>query len=321
MTIAPPFDELGLGLPTTSPFTRKEAKEAGLTDPQLSRLVASGVLRRPVRSVYVASEVPDSLELRCAILRLVIPADAFVCDRSAAWLHVGSRVLAPNEHLSMPPLSCFRESGHHRLRNGLTASGERTIRPSDVQEIDGVQVTTPLRTALDLGRLQPHRDLRLSGMDAMLSTGAFEHDHLLLEIGRFAKQRGVVELRRLAPLADGLSQSFGESALRNRWYDAGLPRPCLQIPVQSESGEMAYLDMGLLEWRLAAEYDGAEWHSNDDDVRHDVERRDWLRTERGWLIGVFRKENTFGRQQDAESRLRRLAVEARRTLSARTFII
>ena len=87
-------------------------------------MTANGFLRRLAQSVYVVASVPDSLELRCEALRLVVPEDTFVCDRTAAWLHAGDRALAPNEHLSIPPLSAFRPSEHGRLRNDLTASGD-----------------------------------------------------------------------------------------------------------------------------------------------------------------------------------------------------
>lgn len=319
--IAPALADLGLDLPADQPFTTHQAHGAGLTDSRLSRLVAGGVLRRVLKSVYVATEVPDSLDLRCEALQLVLPADAFVCDRTAAWLYTGVRALGPNEHLAVPPVSCFRPSRKNALQGDGLASGQRFVLPRDLREINGLVVTTELRTALDLGRLQPTRDLRLWGMDNMLSTGAFTLDELLAEIPRFARQRGVILLRALAPLADACSESFGETALRIRWYDAGLPRPRLQISIEVHGVEVARLDIGLEEWLFAAEYDGAEWHSEDEDVERDDIRRGWLREQRRWHLEVFRKEHVFGRHQDADVRLRKAAAEARATLGQRTFII
>ena len=54
-----------------------------------------------------------------------------------------------------------------RLRNGLCASGERSFRPSDLTTIGGLTLTTPLRTAWDLGRLA-HRDSAIGALDALL---------------------------------------------------------------------------------------------------------------------------------------------------------
>ena len=284
------------------PFTTAMAIDAGLTYKALHRLTVGGATRRPIEGVYVAAYVPDSIELRCRMLRLVVPPDCFVCDRTAAWLHAGEQALGPDEHLAVPPISCYRPSDAGRLRNPLTASGEREIRPDDLVEIHGLVATTPLRTALDLGRLQPTLDLRLHGMDTMLGLGQFTHAQLLAEVPRFNRRRGVVTLRALAPLADGGSESFGESALRLRWYAAGLPRPRTQVPVEV-GGTVFRIDIGLEERRCGAEYDGARWHSSPGQRRRDTDRR-LLLSDDGWRIEVFRRSHVFGRDQDAERRLR-----------------
>ncbi len=303
-------------LPPGIPFTTATARAAGLTYEALSYLTRTGVLRRPVEGVYVDAATPDSIALRCDILRLVLPPGCFVCDRTAAWLHAGDRALGPNEHLVVPAVSCFRPSDAGRLRNAIADSGEREIEPRDLMDLHGIPVTTPLRTALDLGRLQPTRDLRLHGMDTMLGLGAFSHEEMLAEVPRFNRRRGVVLLRVLAPLADPGSQSFGESALRLRWHDAGLGRPRTQIPVCGDGHEY-YIDMGDEELGMGAEYDGDEWHSSPEQLEHDAGRRTYLTGAGNWLIGVFRRENVFGQHQDAEIRLRRIAESARSRLRLR----
>ena len=309
-------------VPTNEPFTTATARDARLHPQALHWLTANGFLRRLAQSVYVVASVPDSLELRCEALRLVVPEDTFVCDRTAAWLHAGDRALAPNEHLSIPPLSAFRPSEHGRLRNDLTASGEREILPRDLMVIHGLSVTTPLRTALDLGRLERNPDLRLHGMDCMLSLGSFSHDELLAEVPRFNRRRGVVMLRALAPLADGGSESFAESALRRRWHNAGLPRPETQIPVLVDGREVFRIDMGLEGLDFGAEYDGEE-HHGEDQAEHDESRRKWLDQARGWWIEVFRRKDVFGQHQDAEHRLVQgyEAARARKGLPRRFFTV
>lgn len=98
----------------------------------------------------------------------------------------------------------------------LTDSGERAIRPDDLQEIGPVVVTTPLRAALDPGRLQPTRDLRLAGMDAMASLGLFTTDELEQRVECSAGRRGVVQLRLPAPMVDGGAPSQAESSFFRR---------------------------------------------------------------------------------------------------------
>jgi very-short-patch-repair endonuclease len=297
-------------LPHGEPFTTTSAREVALGSKALRWLTMCGFIRHPIRSVYVASDLQDSIELRCRMLGLVLPRDSFVCDRTAAWLHAGDRALAPNEHLDVPPISCFRPSARGRLRNNLSDSGERAIAPRDLMEIGGIAVTTPLRTAVDLGRLQRTADLKLHGMDCMLRLNVFTHQELLTEIPRFSRQRGVVELRVLAPLADGGSESFGETALRRRWHGAGLPKPQTQIPVIVHGREIYRLDMGLEGLLFAAEYNGAQWHG-EERSEHDAERREWLERERGWSIEEFWRHHVFGREQDAERMLRHAYDAAR----------
>ena len=315
----PIFLDRTFALPLDRPFTRRQARAANVSDNKLRALTDAGLLRRPIRNVYVAAQVPESLDLRAAMLRLVVPADAFVCDHTAAWLHGAPHALLPNDHLAPPPIACFRPADGGRLRNELTRSGERTVRPEDLVEVRGLVATTPLRTAWDLGRLQ-RRDQALSGMDSLLRLGVFSHDDLLLGVERFARQRGVVQLRRLAPLADGRAESPGESALRLRWYDAGLPPPDLQIPVYVDGRLVFRMDLGLEELLFAAEYDGREWHSSPQQRDHDARRRGWLSDQRGWAIEAFEAKHVYGLRQDADTRLRAAYRQARASYGARRFI-
>ena len=309
---------LGAGFPLArhEPFTIATARSAGISKSQLVDWCRAGLVRRMIRGVYLPAEAGDSIRIRAECLRLVVPPDCFITDRSAGWLHGADMVLAPNEHLAVPPVSFFRPSDGGRLRNGLVSSGERRIRADELTEIHGLRVTTPIRTAWDLGRLQ-HRDLALAGLDAMLRLGVFSGDELVEGVERFRKQRGVVQLRAFAPLADAGAQSAGESALRLRWYDAGLPRPRTQIPIM-ENGEVIYwLDMGLEEFLYAAEYDGKQWHDNPEARAHDKGRRKWLRKSRGWLIDPFGKERVYGVHQDADLAMAASMSLAKSTIEAR----
>lgn len=281
--------------PAHEPFTRVEALRCGLTDRDLRRLCRDGHLCRPLRGVYVDASRPDSLALRAEALRLVVPAGSFVADRTAAWLHGADTALAPNEHLCVPPVSVFRRPGAGRLRNDLATSGERHVIRRDLTVVHGMPVTTPLRTALDLGRLQ-RRDTALAGMDAVARVGGMSRAEIQAEVPRFARTRGVVQLRALVPLVDALAQSPGESAMRLRWVDAGLPQPTLQVPVRRPDGRYYYLDLGLPEHRFAAEYDGQAWHSTANQRRQDEMRRTWLREVAGWTILVLTRDQVHGQQ-------------------------
>jgi hypothetical protein len=304
-------------LPLESPFTCQQAASAGVSRHTLSELVIAGLVRRLLRGVYVPTQTPDSLELRTKALALVVPTDATLVDWTACWLWTG--VLAPGEHREVPPVSLFRPAGAGRLRNRLCRSGERAFIPGDVVGVGGLQVTTPLRTAWDLGRFF-HRDIALGGMDALLRLRSFDLDDLLGGVERFRRQRGVIQLRELAALADGRSESPGESTLRLRWHDlASLPQPQPQVVVVDASGRvLARVDLGIEELRFGVEYDGREFHSSEEDRSHDTQRRNWLEREHGWLIKAVRLENVYGPTRDIERIIYEGIVEARRTLSERS---
>lgn len=283
------------------PFTARDALSDRATYPMLRRFVRLGLLAHPVRGVYHAPDLPDDLALRVAVLRLVVPRDAVVTDRSAGWLWGADMILAPGAHRVTPDVTIFCPPGR-RLRLGLVDSGERMLAPADVADLGGLRVTTPLRTACDLGRLL-HRDQALAALDSLSRTGAFRPDDLALATTRFKGYRGVIQLRALVPIVDPGAESPGESIMRMRWYDAGLPRPACQVPVPAPYGGSYHLDLGVEQERFAAEYDGEAFHG-EDQREHDEQRRDWIRNELGWTLVVLRRDNVHGHGQDAEALLR-----------------
>jgi hypothetical protein len=295
-------------LPAGRAFPTAEALDRGVSSRQLRELTEGGLLGHPMRGVYYPTGLADSLRLRIECLRLVVPAECVVTDRTAAWLWGAPMVLNPGAHLEVPPVSVFSPPGH-RLRNGLASSGERMLSHDDIADVDGLRVTTPLRTACDLGRLL-HRDQAFAAMDSLASLGAFSVEQLIRASGRFAGYRGVIQLRALAPFVDPDSQSPGESILRLRWLDLGLPRPRCQVEVPAPHQGSYWIDMGLEESRFGAEYDGEDFHT-EGDAEHDMSRRAWLRRTEKWTIVVARKANVHGPHQNIDQMLLQGARDAR----------
>jgi hypothetical protein len=301
------------------PFTRTEAAAEGVTDRQLAAWCRDGLLSHPIRGVYHVAQLPAGIELRLACLRLVVPEDAVVTDRTAGWLHGASMVLAPNDHLVVPRVSLFLPAGH-RLRNPLATSGERSFLAGEVVELGGVRVTSALRTTCDLGRLW-HREMAFCAMEAMARTGAVD----LVELGhvaagsRFRGYRWVTHLRDLAPRVKGKTESPPEAIVLLRWDDCpDLPPPRPQVPVPSPEGGQYYVDVGEGTLRYGAEYDGVEWHGPERRQR-DADRREWMTKEHHWLIDVFEKPDVFGRGSNVERRLHDGIRAQRRALGERAW--
>ncbi|GGU30818.1 type IV toxin-antitoxin system AbiEi family antitoxin domain-containing protein [Nocardioides albus] len=297
-------------LPVTEPFTFKMARDAGISRRRLGRLLGSGLVRRPIKGVYLATEAGDSLALRAAALRLVAPPDCIIVDRHAGWLLGAEMILAPGEHLSLRPLSLFRPAGRGRLRNDIAASGERSVKDSETDEIGGLRVTTALRTAWDLGRVR-WRDEAIAGVSMMHRLGAYDPKEFVEGIKQFRGQRWVSTLREIGPIADGRFESPPEAVLALRCHQARF-RMTPQVEVFTETGEfIARLDLANEDLLAAVEYDGAEWHSSPAQQERDRERRLDVRDE-GWLVEAITKGELFTRTGDADVRIRRLHHQALR---------
>lgn len=272
-----------LRLPTNRPFTLQQAVAAGVSRGTLARLRKQGLIRAVLRSVYVDASTRDSPDLRSAAVALVAHPECVITDHSAAWLH-GARVQLSGDYL--PLVSVFQAPGNARVRTAATTGGLRAFSKRDVETINGIRVTTPLRTALDLGRLLK-RGPALAAMDGLLRLGRFTRSDLRAELPRFKGSRGVVQLRDLVPLCDRRAESPQETILRLRWLDAELPAPHPQHAVYDDNGSTLYrLDLADPAAKYAAEYDGQDHHSTAAQRKYDERRRDWLRR-RGWTIVVF----------------------------------
>ncbi len=187
----------------------------------------------------------------------------------------------PAECFGLPTARDIPASGRRRR-----PAGTRTLDSGDIEWVEGLRVTTPLRTALDLGRLLK-RDDALAALDGLLRLRRFTQDDLRAEVRRFRGYRGVVQLRCLIPISDARSESPRESVLRLRWLDARLPTPHPQYVIHDDNGFPIYrLDLADPIARYAAEYDGQEHHFTAEQRASDDRRRAWLRR-RGWQIDVF----------------------------------
>lgn len=274
-----------------APFTWAQAKALGFTRAQLEQLLDTRRIVRVLRGVYQPADLPDTIENRARAAALVVGPFAVLCDRTAAWLH-GVDTFDFRELEILPPLETFRLRGRGRSRRPECVGGERDLLPRDVETVGGVKVTTPVRTALDLGCGLRRRDA-LAALDSYMRLRGVERRQLYVELPRYFRRRGVVQLRRLLPLADPRSESPGESWTRMEIVDAGLPVPELQWWVYDTNGRPLWrLDMAYPKSRVAVEYDGREFHEPEAKREHDRARRTWLR-DHGWTVIVVTKDS-FG---------------------------
>ncbi|MGH3559513.1 MAG: hypothetical protein ACRDTK_18810, partial [Mycobacterium sp.] len=149
--------------------------------------------------------------------------------------------------------------------------------------VDGMPVTSPARTAFDLGR-RPGWQTAVIRMDSLARATGLTVDGVLPLIDAHRGARGMKQLRRVLPLVDAGAESPQETRTRLVLIGGGLPRPQTQIEVLYDWGVvLARIDMGWEQWLVGVEYDGPQ-HWTDPAIRaNDIERTAKLER-RGWIL-------------------------------------
>ena len=149
----------------------------------------------------------------------------------------------------------------------------------EVWLVAGMRVTSPARTAFDIGRSRP-ADIAIPILDALLNaTGITAADVIQIADHR-PGARGVRRLRSLLPLVDGGAESPQESRLRLLVVRAGIPPPATQIAFRELR---IRVDMGWPEWKVALEYDGVQHWIDGRQRSWDIERIALLEAA-GWVV-------------------------------------
>jgi hypothetical protein len=155
---------------------------------------------------------------------------------------------------------------------GIVVRNER-ISDDEFTLVGGLPVTTPARTAFDLGRYLK-RGQAVARLDALMRAAPFSTEDVMLLTKRYKGARGVAKLKSVLPLVDGGAESPQETRLRLLFIDAGLPRPTTQIPIYDERGRfIRRLDMGWEDFMVGAEYDGEQ---------HRTSRSQYVKDQRVW---------------------------------------
>lgn len=233
--------------------------------------------------------LPPDHDLLLRTLRPVLAhlsPDAVAFGRTAAYvwgvdLHPrGTEVTRNRLHVAVPP--------------GVTGAARYGVRPhrervpcSARTLVQGVRVTTPPRTALDVAAGASSLYTATAALDRFLSLRLTSRAELLAAALNHPRSRQR-QMPRALRLADPRSQSPAESWARVLLYEAGLPRAQLQCPVPSAQG-LLHADLGWPQYRVAVACVSAEHPS----ARHE-RARDRLRyaamAEAGWTvlaIGVY----------------------------------
>jgi hypothetical protein len=151
----------------------------------------------------------------------------------------------------------------------------------ETQVIDGINVTTPARTAFDIGR-RLSLDEGVQRIDALMNATDVKVGDVEAIAELHPGVRGLMQLRRTLGLVDGGAESPYESLTRLLFVKAGFPRPETQIPVLDEYGVVvARIDLGWREFLVGVDFEGAHHWTNPRQRAWDAERYTLL-PELGW---------------------------------------
>jgi hypothetical protein len=252
------------------PFVGREAVAGGLlTKSQLETRYV-----RVFRGVYIDRDAQLTAAVRAKAGWLWTGRGGVVAGFSAAALH-GSKWVDDRRVVELI-------HNNHHCAAGIQLHRD-VVEADEIERIGGVAVTSPTRTALDLGCWYPTMTA-VAGIDALAGATDVKAADVELLALRYAGRRGIARARRAADLFDAGAQSPKESWLRVVLIEAGLPRPRTQIPVLDECGNaIAYLDMGWEDIKVAVEYDGDQHRSDRSQYHWDIRRLERLQR-KGWIV-------------------------------------
>lgn len=186
--------------------------------------------------------------------------------------------LSGDVHLTQPGRPTVRTPGLVRHHGSLP--------PADRATVHGLPVTSLARTLVDCAcALSEDRALVVADSGLRLGAGV---DRVRSALAERAGRRGIARAREVLALADGRSQSPGETLLRWHLRRAGVPEPDLQVAVPTRLG-LFFLDLGWPGPRVGLEFDGFVKYSGElgstaaEAVFAEKRRQDAVE-DRGWRV-------------------------------------
>jgi hypothetical protein len=259
---------------------------AAVADGLLTKAMLRGATwRRLFHDVYVHRESELDRRAWCDAVALTLPPGAALGGLSAAFLW-GVDLLARNAQVSVVVPRDRRLPRSARVGVHYT-----TLADHDVTWLGELPVTTPERTAFDLGR-RSSRAGALVAIDALTHRRLVKLDALQALVAERAAWPGVPLLNEVLLLAEPLAESPMETRLRLLLFDACLPPSVAQHEVRDAGGRLVgRVDLAWPELRLAIEYEG-DHHRERHQFRRDVARLNALRAA-GWAVLRFTADDVL----------------------------
>ncbi len=292
-------------------FPASAAESLGLTRKQLRRdgiVTVSRGLRLPLHSTGTVAEH----------LRGYTELDPGCCltHGSAARIH-GISLSAPFDQDWRIHLARSAENWKPRRRN--VVGHQLTFKPGEVVELDGVRLTSPARTWLDLAQSMTIDGIVAAG-DSIVVEHGDEHprprtalaslEDLKAMVAAHPGMRGVRKARLALDFIRVGADSPPETQMRLLLVQAGLPEPTLNHVIFNTWGAPAvWPDAAYLRERVALQYDGGH-HGEPEQYQRDI-RRQALTERLGWREVRVHHDDLLGARPEVVRKVRRALFAGR----------
>jgi very-short-patch-repair endonuclease len=225
-------------------------------------------------------------------------AALLACGTGSALSHTAAGAVWRFRTAELLPIHVTTTSQRGRKQRNLVIHRAR-LGPRETMRVDGMTVTTPARTIVDLAAILKGRP-----MHEVIERAQDLHRFHRAEIRAAANGRpGTKQLRDLldllAPDADN-ARSHLERVFLAVVRKAGLPRPKVNHPIAEKKRDFVWVDQ-----RLVVEVDSHQYHSSKEAMRID-RRRDRELTALGWRPARFTYEEVAFEPEQVTIELRDL---------------
>ena len=238
-------------------FLRREALAVGYTDRALARAIRGRIIHRLRHGAYVFVDHWVELDesgrhlLRAMAVRRTARTDV-VLSHTTALIKMG----APVWDLPLDDVHLTRRDRGAGRREAGVAQHSGQLLNGDVCEIDRVAITSATRTAIDLTMVADVEHC-LPAIDYLLHIGATDKAALVRRAGLCEVWPRTLATDLTIRLADGRSESVGETRSRLMLWRGGLPAPEPQYDILDERGSVvARVDFAWPEYGVFLEFDG-----------------------------------------------------------------
>jgi hypothetical protein len=216
--------------------TRSQLLGAGISLQIVKRRLKSRFLQATHRGVYLVGPRPTPTARALAA--------AFACGASGVVSHEAAGELAgvrrscvrdvgghrgPEDAAGLPTRVDVSLAGRDRRRPGVRVHRRSALPADEVTTVDGIPVTTPARTLLDLASVVSSRELE-QALIQTLAKGLATREEIHTIVERHPRHPGAALIRAtLGSAASGCARSVAERRFLALVKKAGLPQPEVNV--------------------------------------------------------------------------------------------